>query len=664
MMRVGVPMRMTACFIGVVCLLAGCKKDRIGALTLTRAMVGDTELPLDGTVTAGLPVDRSMTLVFSQPVDQSTANGAITLSNEGQSIAISLGFLSGGSHVAIHPNGPLEHNTVYTISISDQLKGTDGSRVHTQSVQFRTVMGDLRVVAVEVGSENVGDAAVLTQVPLHLGMTIRFSVALDEASLQNAVTLQGADGTRSVQFALAEDKQAVSLTSGTALKDLARYELHISEALTGAGGEGFSGMAKTLYTTVDPTPKRPVIPDEELLTLVQRQTFNYFWDFAHPSSGMARERNTSGDLVTSGGSGFGVMALVVGMERGFITREEGLARLAKILAFLESADRFHGAWSHWINGNTGAVIPFSANDNGGDLVETSLLMQGLITIRQYLSATVPAEKQLIDRINALWHGVEWDWYRRDGQDVLYWHWSPDKGWVMNLPIRGWNECLITYVLAAASPMHGIPESVYANGWARNGDIRNGAMYEGIELPLGAEYGGPLFLSQYSFLGIDPRGLSDQYANYWTQNVNHTLINYRYCVRNPKNYAGYGTPAGTWGLTASDNRDGYSAHSPTNDLGVITPTAALSAFPYTPDESMEALKFFYYSMGDRLWGPYGFYDAFNVTEQWVADSYLAIDQGPIIVMIENHRTGLLWDLFMSAPEIKAGLGKLGFSSPKL
>ncbi len=657
-------MRIVYYLIGVACLLAGCKKDRIGTLTLLQALVGDTELALDGTVVGGLPVDRSITLVFSQPISQSTANAAITLSHEGQPTEISLSFLSGGSNVVIHSNGPLLSNTTYTIGISDQLQGTDGSRIHAQDIQFKTVMDDLRVVAFEVGGEDVGNTTILTQVPLDLGVIVRFSVALDESSVQNAVTLQGATGASSIQLVLAEDKRSFSLTSSTALKDLTKYDLQISEALVGAGGEGFAGLTKTLYTTVDPTPKFPIIPDEELLTLVQRQTFKYFWDFAHPNSGMARERNTSGDLVTSGGSGFGMMALVVGIERNFITRSEGLVRLSKVLDFLETADRFHGAWSHWINGNTGAVIPFSANDNGGDLVETSLLMQGLITMRQYLVANVPAEKQLIDRINALWHTVEWNWYQRDGQDVLYWHWSPDKGWTMNLPIRGWNECLITYVLAAASPTHSIPESVYNNGWARNGDMRNGAMYEGVELPLGTEYGGPLFFSQYSFLGIDPRDLSDQYANYWTQNVNHTQINYRYCVRNPRNFVGYGPPTGGWGLTASDNHQGYSAHSPTNDLGVITPTAALSAFPYTPNESMEALKFFYYTVGDRLWGPYGFYDAFNMTQQWIADSYLAIDQGPIIAMIENHRTGLLWDLFMSAPEIKAGLRKLGFNSPKL
>jgi hypothetical protein len=409
---------------------------------------------------------------------------------------------------------------------------------------------------------------------------------------------------------------------------------------------------------VDESPKFPVVTDEALLTLVQQQTFKYFWDFAHPVSGMARERNTSGDVVTSGGTGFGLMAMIVAIERGFISRSEGIERLKKIVTFLSSADRFHGTWPHWLNGSTGKVIPFSADDDGGDLVETSFLIQGLLTVREYLNPGVTEENNLIADINALWQTVEWDWYTRDGQDVLYWHWSPRVGWAMNHQVRGHNETLITYVLAASSPTYAIEVNVYHKGYAKEGAIANGKTFYGKVLPLGEDFGGPLFFSHYSFLGLDPRNLEDAYASYWTQNVNHTLINRSYVIDNPKDFIGYSE--NSWGLTASDNHQGYSAHSPLNDLGVITPTAALSSFPYTPGQSMEALKFFYYTIGDKLWGAYGFYDAFNSTEGWYADSYLAIDQGPIIVMIENYRTGLLWDLFMSAPEVQQGLTDLGFT----
>jgi len=405
-------------------------------------------------------------------------------------------------------------------------------------------------------------------------------------------------------------------------------------------------------------PAELELTDEVLLEKVQHQTFNYFYDFAHPASGMARERNTSGDIVTSGGSGFGLMALVVGMERGFITRVEGVRQIEEMVGFLETCDRYHGVWPHWLNGGTGKVVPFSPNDNGADLVETAFLVQGLIAVRQYLYKNDPKEKALAERINTLWEEVEWDWFTRDGEKVLYWHWSPNLGWKMNMGIRGHNETLIAYVLAASSPAHSIDSAVYHQGYARNGAIINGSAYHGITLPLGEEYGGPLFFSHYSFLGLDPRNLEDKYANYWEQHVNHTLINRAYCMENPEGFKGYGENC--WGLTASDNHQGYSAHSPTNDLGVITPSAALSSMPYTPELSKKALRHFYYEHGDSLWGTYGFRDAFNLTEGWWADSYLAIDQGPIVVMIENYRTGLLWDLFMSAPEISSGLDYLGFS----
>lgn len=656
--------RKVCLFVVLALLLFGCKKDtdNAGSLTLLRVLVGSTEINLEGEVSSDLPIDRSITLVFSQAINQSSARSAIALVGEGEAIDFSLSFSSQGSSVTIFPSGVLNTNTIYTIEVSSDLEATDGARIVPQSVRFQTEQTDLRVISIEAGGESSGTSEVITNVPLALDMNIRFSAPLSEASLQNAISISGT-GTVGIQLSLADNGQLLQLTSTEPLSYLSKYTLSISNALQGQGGEGFSGLSRTLFTTIDPTPKFPVIPDEELLTLVQRQTFRYFWDHAHPASGMARERNTSGDIVTSGGTGFGLMALIVGIERNFITRSQGVGRMESILDFLETADRFHGAWPHWMNGNTGAALPFSNDDNGGDLVETSLLMQGLLTFRQYLNASNPTEQQLIGRINALWESVEWDWYRRGGQEVLYWHWSPDKEWAMNLRIQGWNESLITYVLGAASPTHSIPASVYHEGWARNGNMRNGGSYEGIVLPLGTEYGGPLFFSHYSFLGIDPRSLGDRYADsYWAQNVNHTLINRNYCIRNPRNFVGYSDEC--WGLTASDNHQGYSAHSPTNDLGVITPTAALSSFPYTPEESMRALKFFYYTMGDRLWGDYGFYDAFNITEGWVASSNLAIDQGPIIIMIENHRSNLLWDLFMSSPEVKEGMKKLGFNGPSL
>lgn len=488
---------------------------------------------------------------------------------------------------------------------------------------------------------------------------ISFSEPIDHASAEASMTLTKGTGYLPLNFTFTNGDSTVIVEPKSPLTFLTQYTFFVAETLASAKGNTFGSNASLkLITTYDPTDKFPQISDEALLNDVQEKTFQYFWDFAHPASGMARERNTSGNTVTSGGSGFGLMAIIVAIERNYITREEGIGRLDKVLGFLETSDRFHGAWSHWIDGSTGKVIPFSSNDNGGDLVETSFLVQGLITFRQYLNEGDVTENALINRINALWESVEWDWYTKGGEDVLYWHWSPDKNWVMNHQIRGYNECLITYVMAASSPTHTIDADVYTKGFARGGAHKNGKTFYGITLPLGEDYGGPLFFAHYSYLGLDPRNLSDAYADYWVQNVNHALINYSYCVDNPKNYAGY--TENSWGLTASDDHTGYSAHSPTNDPGVISPTAALSSFPYTPEESMAAMKFFYYKLGDRLYGEYGFKDAFNLNEAWFASSYLAIDQGPIVVMIENYRTGLLWDLFMSAPEVQDGLTKLGFT----
>ena len=426
----------------------------------------------------------------------------------------------------------------------------------------------------------------------------------------------------------------------------------------------FAAMFAPLAMSAQQKKKIPrqQLGDTALVTLVQQRTFGYFWKFAHPVSGLAPERTTTPDTVTIGGSGFGVMAILVGIERKFITRDEGLDRMLKIVNFLLKADHYHGIWPHWMHGATGKTVPFSRRDDGGDLVESAFMWQGLLCVRQYFDRDVPKERELRDKIGWMWSEAEWSWYTQGGQDVLYWHWSPNQGWAMNHAVRGYNECLIAYVLAASSPTYPVSPRVYHQGWAVNNYFLNGRQYYGITLPLGFPYGGPLFFAHYSFLGLDPRGLKDQYADYWEQNKAHTLINRQYCIDNPKQFKGYGPDC--WGLTASDNHEFYNAHSPTNDLGVITPTAALSSFPYTPEYSMQAMRYFYDKLGDRLWGEYGFYDAFNETVNWFDYQYLAIDQGPIVVMIENYRSGLLWRLFMSCPEVKTGLRRLGFSSPSL
>lgn len=492
-----------------------------------------------------------------------------------------------------------------------------------------------------------------------------FTEPINTASVTSAIELKDVNAsTIPITHSFSEGNKTLLISPQNNLSSFTSYTLSITDLLKSAGGgKLINPININLITGLDNKDKFPRISDDELLDLVQKQTLRYFYDFGHPVSGLARERSTSGETVTIGGSGFGMMGMIAGINRGFITKAEGLERIQKIVTFLNTkADRFHGAFPHWLNGTTGKVQPFSANDNGADLVETSFLLEGLLSARQYFNGTAVDEIKLRTDINAIWHAVEWNWFRKDGQEALYWHWSPDKAWTINLKVGGWNEALMVYILAASSPTSTIPKSVYDAGWASNGAMKNGNSYYGYPLPLGSANGGPLFFEHYSFMAINPLGLIDAYANYETQTKNHTLINRAYCINNPKNFPNYG--ADCWGLTASDTYNGYTASSPNNDVGTIAPTAALSSMPYTPTESMQALRFFYYKLGDKLWGQYGFNDAFNLSQNWFDSQTLAIDQGPIIVMIENYRSKLLWNLFMSAPEIKTGMKNLGFTSPNL
>jgi hypothetical protein len=409
------------------------------------------------------------------------------------------------------------------------------------------------------------------------------------------------------------------------------------------------------------------LEDEALLDLVQRQTFRFFWEGAHPESGLPRDRtgievDATDDLVAVGATGFAVMAIIVAVTRGWVGRAEAVARIATMLDLLVQSPSYHGLFPHFMNGRTGATIPFGRKDDGADIVETSLLFQGLLCARRYFDGDDHAEQALRGTITWLWREVEWNWHTRDGRKVLTWHWSPRNDFVLDHEVRGWNECLITYVLAASSPTFPIDPKVYHGGFTQSRTFLNRRRFYDLVLPLGPDYGGPLFFAHYSFCGLDPRGLADTYADYWLQNVQHARINYEHCRRNPNGYKGYGPSC--WGLTASDDPIGYVAHAPDNDTGVISPTAAVSSLPYLPDEAMRALRYFYETLGTEIWGRFGFVDAFSETHGWAAKHYLAIDQGPIVIMIENYRSGLLWRLLMSEPEVQNGLRRLDFDFPAL
>jgi hypothetical protein len=416
--------------------------------------------------------------------------------------------------------------------------------------------------------------------------------------------------------------------------------------------------------------------DDELLTMVQEACFRYYWDGAHPNAGMAIEITPGDDnMVALGASGFGIMALITGVDRQFVTRAQGVERMQKILRFLQKADRFHGVWPHFLDGRTGKTIAyFGTYDDGADLVETAFLMQGLLAARQYFDGDTAAEREIRETVTTLWRGVEWDWFRKTpDSDFLYWHWSPKHGFKISHPLVGWNETMIIYLLAIASPTRAVPASLYYSGWAGQSDLAvkyrrnwgrttegdhygNGHTYYGIKLDVGVGSGAELFFTHFSFMGFDPRGKRDRYTNYFENNRNIAKIHHAYAVANPLHRVGYGDAS--WGRSAGVNAGG-GRPTPAGDNGTITPSAALSSFPYTPDESMKALKHFYRDLGDRLWGIYGFRDGFNETENWFEDVYMGLNQAPIVVMIENYRTGLIWKRFMANPEIGPALAAIGF-----
>ncbi len=634
------------------------QKEQPRKLELVSLNIGSSFLE-PGAENDNIPTNLAIVMKFNFSIERSSVEQHVKLVDvRDNEIRLNFSYFNDDKTISALPEATLANNTAYSLRVGS-VQATNGTAFGGENVFFSTGQTRLTLTSIQVDDQNLSGSDRILNVKRNFLITAKFSNPINPGTAyQEFVSITGKNGVEDLDVELSGDNTTLLISPLSEVEGLSKYSLRISEDLGSNDGFLFDGFSRQFYTAVDSTPKSPKLPDEELLTLVQEQTFRYFWDFAHPVSGLARERNTSGDIVTSGGSGFGIMTIPVGIERGFITRQEGVDRIEKIVDFLTTAERFHGAWPHWLNGVTGKAVPFSTKDDGGDLVETAFLIQGLLTARQYLDESDSQEETIIEKINALWETVEWDWYTKGGENVLYWHWSPNYEWEMNHKITGWNEALIVYVLAASSPSHPIDPEVYHQGWTAGGSMTNGKEFYGISLPLGPDYGGPMFFSHYTFLGLDPRNLEDNYANYWDQNVNHALIQQKYAVDNPKNFVGYG--AASWGFTASDSHDGYAAHAPTNDLGVITPTAALASMPYTPEFSMDALHYFYYILGDKLWGDYGFYDAYNPTEDWYADSYLAIDQGPIILMIENYRTGLLWDLFGSNPETKTGLQKLGFT----
>ncbi|MBR9998926.1 MAG: Ig-like domain-containing protein, partial [Cyclobacteriaceae bacterium] len=506
-MRKIIKVLLLLCFIGF-----SCKSDQEDGpagnkdiLQVISANVGSTVLSDDNKVT-GVETDKPLVISFSAKLDTSTIKESISIrDSSGTPVTYNTSFLDEQATASLNPGQDLTYLADYSLEINDNLKGYHGETFSGVTFEFQTENGILSMDSIQINGRNFNTNQQLKDIEFDLKIDAWFSDSLNESKLGDYFLILGPSSPVQFEVSLSEAGRKVSISNLQPLEYYTKYSFIIDNNLISENNFTFEGFRKPFFTQIDSSFKFPEIPDDELLNLVQRQTFKYFWDFGHPVSGLSRERNTSGETVTIGGSGFGVMSFIVGVERGFITRSDAVARWRKIVDFLKTADRFHGVWPHWMNGSTGKTIPFSADDDGGDIVETSFMIHGLLTVRQYLNASVQEEQELIDDINQLWQEVEWDWYTQ-GENSITWHWSPNFGFVKNHKVRGWNEALIVYILAVSSPAHPVEPVVYHEGWARNGGMINGNFYYDIQLPLGPGYGGPLFFEHYSFLGLDPRKL--------------------------------------------------------------------------------------------------------------------------------------------------------------
>lgn len=392
----------------------------------------------------------------------------------------------------------------------------------------------------------------------------------------------------------------------------------------------------------------------------QQKVVNYFFTGANEQTGMALNSSSNKTILTTGATGFGIMNLIIGVERGWINREEAARQIVKITRFLKRADRFAGAWAHWYKPD-GRMVPFGSQMQAGEIVETAFMMGGLLTASEYFTGGSDDEKEIRKATEEFWNSIEWNHFVKDG--MLYWIWHQDKN-SYELPLVGWNETLLVYILAMAAPdAHKVSPDIYKNCWQGYNFANLTRKTYGYSLPLGTDdNGGPLFLSQYSFLGLDPRYMQDQYAFYWTQNVSHTLINRHYCVYEaPKEYR---YSEYDWGLTACEGcgeHPDYMSRDPKNDDGIIAPTAALSAFPYTPFYSTQVLLNLKNNYSD-LNGKYGFGVSYCPADKSVGKNYLAMEHAPIAIMMENYRSGLIWKLLMQNEHVQKGLQLAGIAQP--
>lgn len=406
--------------------------------------------------------------------------------------------------------------------------------------------------------------------------------------------------------------------------------------------------ARTDYYSELEKKKSSEMTTDQFLDLVEYKAFLYFWNEANPQNGLVKDRakNFQQDLNKSGASvaavGFGLSAVCVAQKRGWITYKEARDRvLNTLLYFRDKIYNNHGFFYHFVDMNTGE----RAGINELSSIDTTLFLAGALFAGEYFGGDI---KKIA---NEIYERVDWQWMMAGGS-TLNMGWYPESGFLD----AWWNnycEDLILYLLAIGSPTHPIPASIWDNV-SRKAERYAG--YTSIEC-------GPLFTHQYSHVWVDFRGIHDAYADYFENSVYATLANRAYCVDEfSKKFRTYSE--NVWGLTAGDGPDGYKAYggSPRwfeKPDGTVLPTAPAGSIVFTPELSIAALKYMYDNYKDRIWGKYGFSDSFNLDRNWVASDALGIDEGPIVLMIENYRSGMVWKYFMRNKCIKDAMKAVGF-----
>ena len=409
------------------------------------------------------------------------------------------------------------------------------------------------------------------------------------------------------------------------------------------------------------------ITDAALLDSLQRTSFQYFWDQGSSVTGLIRDRNTGGSPASTASTGFGLSAICIGIDHGWVSRTDGATRVLTALQVLWNMPQgnatsgtigYKGLYWHWLDMSTAT----RTWDSELSTIDTALLFAGIMDAREYFTSNTGDEPQIRALADSITSRADWAFMKNGGPGLKMGFKPGVTGFSGFGTWTGYNEAMIMYIIAIGSHTHPVPSSDWKT-WTSGYNWSTQFGYTYLIFP-------PLFGHQYSHCWIDFRAVQDTFmmthsSNYFENSTRATLAQRAYAIANPGGKVGYG--ANLWGLTASDvpPPTGYNARGAPpaqNDDGTITPTAPISSIPFAPTECLAVAHNLWDNYGTFLWGPYGFKDAFNLTSNpdWYDTDYLGIDQGPIIMMIENYRNNAVWNRFMKHPDIVRGMFLAGFS----